>query len=358
MTTIFFIACLTSVACALPGIFLVLRGIALMSDAISHAILLGIAIMFLVVQRLDSPLLMVGATLAGLLTVACTETIISWRSLKKDAAIGIVFPLFFSLGVILISRYARNVHLDMDMILLGEIAFAPFNRLVVAGYDCGPFALWSLGILVCLNSFFIWLVYKELVCISFDQEFAAVAGFSPLLVYYGLMTMTSITAVVAFDCVGSLVVVALMVTPAATAYMIAKSINEMVQISLLVSVISSFLGCSIAYYYDVSIAGTIATVTGIIFFGTVLGAKRKIFAGCRLTHKEKIQGSTKLVCLYAKDNEFLTYQEYMHAVAATFNWKKCDVKATIEGALKEGFLELKDEHIAVTKKGYDYIQYL
>lgn len=219
---IILIACLTSIACVLPGVFLVLRGVALMSDAISHSILFGIVVTFLIVQRLDSPLLIIGAAFAGLLTVACTEALINARTLKKDAAIGIVFPLLFSLGVILVSRYARNVHLDTDMILLGELAFAPFNRVIVNNIDIGPYAFWLLAIIVLINSLFIAIFWKELKLITFDQDLAHVLGFRPVLLYYGLMMITSLTAVASFDIVGSIVVVALMITPAATAFFVNK----------------------------------------------------------------------------------------------------------------------------------------
>lgn len=138
------IAVLTAISCALPGTLLVLRGAALMSDAISHSVLLGIALMFLHVQRLDSPLLLVGAALSGLAAVIVVEKIIASKKLKKDAALGLIFPLFFSLGVIIISNYAKNAHLDTDMVLLGELAFAPFTRLNLWNIDCGPFAVWVL----------------------------------------------------------------------------------------------------------------------------------------------------------------------------------------------------------------------
>ena len=193
------IALLACVACVIPGIFLVLRGVALMSDAISHAVLLGIAVMFLWVRNLDSPLLLIGAALAGLATVFLTEMIIQTRRLKADAAIGIVFPLFFSCGIILITLFARDVHLDIDMVILGEIAFAPFNRLMLWGYDLGPAALYVLGLNVLLNVGFVWFFYKELTLSIFDYDFAYVTGFAPTALYYSLMFLTSITAVSAFS---------------------------------------------------------------------------------------------------------------------------------------------------------------
>jgi manganese/zinc/iron transport system permease protein len=262
---ILIVAVLASVACVLPGIFLVLRGVALMSDAISHAVLLGIALMFLWVHNLDSPLLLVGAALAGLATVFLTETVIQTRRLKEDAAIGIVFPLFFSCGVILISLFARDVHLDVDMVILGEIAFAPFNRFYVWGYDLGPSAFYSLGTIVLLNAGFIYLFYKELKLSIFDHDFAYVAGFSPVLLYYALMFLTSITAVGAFDVVGSIVVVALMITPPATASLLVSRLEQMIAVSIILSIAAALFGYAAAAWFDVSIAGSIATVSGLFF---------------------------------------------------------------------------------------------
>lgn len=262
---ILLVAIVASVTCCLPGVFLVLRGVAMMSDAISHAILLGIVLMFLWVQKLESPLLLIGASCAGVLTVVCTELIIHSKRLKKDAAIGLIFPLFFSIGVILISRYARNVHLDIDMVLLGELVFAPFTRLFIGGYDCGPYALWIMGAVLVINGLCVRIFYKELLVTTFDSTLATMSSISPFLFYYGLMIMTSITAVATFDVVGSIMVVALMITPAATAYLMTKRVNAMIATSVCVAVLSSLFGYALASYADVSIAGSIASMTGIFF---------------------------------------------------------------------------------------------
>jgi len=245
----------------------------MMSDAISHAILLGIALMFLCIKRLDSPLLLLGATAAGVLTVACTEMIIKSKRLKQDAAIGLIFPLFFSLGVILISLYARNVHLDVDMVLLGELGFAPFNRVLIGTVDYGPYALWVVGATLLLNSCFIGLFYKELMVTTFDATLATMAGFTPAFFYYCLMIITSITAVATFDVVGSIMVVALMITPCATAYLLARRVKDMIVLSLVFASLSAIFGYGFAFWADVSIAGSIACMTGVFFVGSLCGFK-------------------------------------------------------------------------------------
>ncbi len=265
------IAVIAAVACSLPGVFLVLRGVALMSDAISHSILLGIIIMFLFVGSLSSPLLLVGAACAGMATVWCTEKLMHTGLLKKETAIGLVFPLFFSIGVILITVYARNVHLDSDMVLLGDIAFAPFQRLVIWGADIGPYALWQLIVMMFVNIAIIKLFYKELLLVTFNQEYAAVIGFSPTIVHYLIMGLSSLTAVAAFDIVGAVVVVALMITPAASAFLITERLSDMIKMSIFFSVGAALFGYFFALYCDVSIAGSIAMMAGIFFFSIFAG---------------------------------------------------------------------------------------
>lgn len=263
------IAIMASVTCCLPGVFLVLRGVAMMSDAISHAILLGIVVMFLIIKNLTSPLLIVGASISGVLTVLCTEMIIKSKRLKQDAAIGLVFPLFFSVGVILVSLYARNVHLDSDMVLLGELAFAPFNRLYIADIDCGPYALWVIGTALIINTAFIGIFYKELLITTFDGTLATMSGFRPTIFYYALMVMTSITTVATFDAVGSIMVVALMITPPASAYLLTHRVTDMLLTSVFLAIFAAVSGYMAACWADVSIAGSIACMTGVLFIGSL-----------------------------------------------------------------------------------------
>ncbi|RMG68597.1 MAG: metal ABC transporter permease, partial [Calditrichaeota bacterium] len=185
------IASVVALACALPGVYLVLRKMAMMSDAISHAILFGIVIAFFVTGDITSPFLIAAAALTGLLTVSLVELIYRTRLVKEDASIGLVFPLLFSIGVILISHYADRVHLDTDAVLLGELAFAPFNRLVIWGIDWGPKALYVMGGILLLNAGFIYFFYKELKLATFDPALAAALGFAPGLIHYLLMGLVS-----------------------------------------------------------------------------------------------------------------------------------------------------------------------
>ena len=178
---IMIIGCLVAIAAAIPGCFLILRKMAMMSDAISHSVLLGIVLMFFAIKTLHSPFLILAATITGLITVALTETLISSKRMKKDAAIGFIFPLFFAIAIVLISQFAANIHLDQDAVILGEIAFAPFNRWIIGTFDLGPIAFWIMGSIGIINALFVSLFYKELKCATFDPSLAASLGFSPTL---------------------------------------------------------------------------------------------------------------------------------------------------------------------------------
>lgn len=295
---ILLLAAMVSVMCAIPGVFLVLRSVAMMSDAISHAILPGIVLMFFWVGNLESPLLLVGAALAGMATVLATELLMSTNQLKKDAAIGLVFPFFFSVGVILISLYARTVHLDVDMVLLGELIFAPFNRMIIGGYDLGSYAAWSTGLLIIVNLSLSKLFYKEISLSIFDPQLALLAGFTPQMLYYGLMIITSITAVTAFNIVGSFVVVALMIAPAATASLYSYSVHHMLKNSIIISLIAALNGYTLAYVTDISITGSMAVCNGLLFVGALLCAPDKGLVAQMLLHYHNVRTKQKSIVLH------------------------------------------------------------
>jgi len=208
------IAIVVAIACAIPGVFLVLRKMALISDAISHSILPGIVIGFFITQDLNSPLLIFLAAFTGVITVVLVEAIQKTGLVKEDTAIGLVFPALFSIGVILIAKNANDIHLDVDAVLLGELAFAPFDRLMLSGMDMGPKSLWIMGSVLVITLVLLFLFFKELKVSTFDVGLSSALGFSPLVLHYGLMSISSITVVGAFDAVGAILVVAFMIAPA------------------------------------------------------------------------------------------------------------------------------------------------
>ncbi len=267
------ISIVTALACVLPGNFLMLRGTALISDALSHAILFGIVVTFLMVGDIHSPLIFFGAIASGILTVTMTEMLTKTGKLNDDAAIGLTFPFLFSIAVILINLYANNVHLDTDAILVGELAFAPFDRFSFYGYDCGPAALWSMSTILCLNIACISYFYKELQLTTFDPIYAQTMGYRPRLFHYLLMLLTSVTIVQAFHTTGTILVISFIITPAATAYFISTKLHEMIILSCLLTIIAVLAGFLLAHHLDSSIAGCISLSNGLLFFMAMLCKK-------------------------------------------------------------------------------------
>jgi manganese/zinc/iron transport system permease protein len=259
------IAAVTAVACSLVGVFLMLRRMAMMSDAISHSLLLGIVLAFFLVEDLTSPFLVLAAAATGLVTVTLVELLHRTRLVREDTAIGLVFPALFSLGIILISRYAGRVHLDTDAVLLGELAFAPFERLTVAGTDLGPRHLYLMAGILVINLLFVVVFFKELKLATFDVGLAAALGFSPALIHYGLMALVSVTVVGAFDAVGLILVVALMIAPPAAAYLLTDRLPHLLLLSALGGVLCAVSGYWLAHWLDASIAGCMATMAGVQF---------------------------------------------------------------------------------------------
>ncbi|HSL44607.1 MAG TPA: metal ABC transporter permease [Anaerolineales bacterium] len=293
------IASMVAVACALPGVFLVLRRMAMMSDAISHTVLLGIVIAFFITKSLNSPLLLIGAALMGVITVSLVELLNRTRLVREDASIGLVFPAIFSIAVILISRFAGDVHLDTDAVLLGELAFAPFNRLRLFGLDFGPEALYTTGGILVLNILFIVLLYKELKLATFDPALAAALGFAPAFIHYALMALVSLTAVGAFDAVGSVLVVAFMIAPPAAAYMLTDRLSRMLLYSALIGIFSAVSGYWLAHWLDASIAGSMAGMTGVSFLAAyLLAPERGLIAQARRRQTQRIQFALTMLTMH------------------------------------------------------------
>lgn len=311
------VGALVAMSGALLGTFLFLRQMSLTTDAISHTILLGIIVTFLVMTHLlglepdlSSPLLILGAAGAGLLTVVLTEAIQRTGLVKADAALGLAFPLLFAVSIILVSRFTENVHLDVDSVTVGEIgvAWANTHSLCLGACDdvtitpdsplaqmsrvcvncaaenlsprspaavfeqvcanCGtytaaqayaqrltptppslvfiPKAVLTMSVITLINLGFVVLFYKELKLATFDAGLARALGLRPGTLHYALMALVSLTAVGAFDAVGAILVVAFFVIPPATAYLLTQRLNRMLVIAALLGALAAYTGYDLA----------------------------------------------------------------------------------------------------------------
>ena len=264
------IGSLVAVSCSLVGTFLVLRRMAMLGDAISHSVLPGIAIAFLLTSSRNSWIMLVGAAVLGVVTAFMVQTLSSRGRVRNDAAIGVTFTALFALGVILISRFASKVDLDTDCVLYGVLELTPLNTLIFAGREWGPLAFWQMLFVCLLTIGFIVIFYKELKLTSFDPPLATALGINALVMHYALMAMVSVVTVGSFEPVGAILVVAMIVVPPATAYLWTHDLKKMLWISGLIGVFSATTGYFLGLYWDASVAGTMTMVAGVLFTGAFL----------------------------------------------------------------------------------------
>lgn len=348
------IASLVAIACAIPGTFLVLRKMAMISDAISHSILPGIVIGFFITQDLNSPLLILLAAITGIITVILVEKIQQTGLVKEDTAIGLVFPTLFSIGVIMIAKNANDVHLDVDAVLLGELAFAPFDRLIISGQDMGPKSLWVIGSILIATLALLRAFYKELKLSTFDAGLASALGFSPAILHYGLMTVSSVTTVGAFDAVGAILVVALMIAPAATAYLLTTNLKKMIGLACFFGVFSALSGYWMAHWLDASIAGSIATMLGFLFFLVYLFAPSKGVIAVLYREKQQRKEVLLLTFLLHLRNHSEENERHVNHLNEHINWQKVKAQSVLDLATKNNMILIDNNIVSLTQKGKDF----
>ena len=337
-----FVLIATATACALLSPFLVLRKLSMVSDAISHSVLLGIVLAFFIVKDVGSPLLIVGAALFGVITVFAVEFLSGTGLVKNDDAVGIVFPMFFALAVVLITKFARNVHLDTDIVLMGEVIIAPLNRAEFLGMDL-PKAFVQMGILFIVNLLFIIIFFKELKITTFDKGFAKLAGFSSVALFYALMTLSSLTAVTAFDAVGAILVVSFLITPGAAAYLISKDLKVMIAISVGYAVINSVLGYVLSLLMNVSMSGMTAAVAGVTFLITFLFNREGLITAIfiRLKRKSELKPELFLTHIGNHSGKKEELEELgLGSIRDHLKWKQTEVDKIAGRLIRRGLIRI------------------
>jgi len=341
-------AALAGVAGALPGGFLVLRRMAMMGDAISHSVLLGIVVAFVLTGGAASLAMVLGAAAVGLLTVALVEVVRRSGLVREDAAIGLVFPALFAVGVIAVSRFPNEVHLDVEHVLYGEIAYAPLDRFVVGGVDLGYRSLWVLGSLAVVNALLTLVFFKELKLSTFDPALAAALGFAPAVIHYGLMAVVSVTTVVAFDSVGAILVVAMLVVPAATALMLTDHLPRMLLIACGVAAVAAVGGYGLARAVDGSIAGSVATVNGIVFLAASLLAPRHGVLA-RMRRHRRLEGRLALRLLL--DHLAAPGAARPDDIGRRLLWSPAKTSRTVKSARRERLVEPSGDGLVLSDRG-------
>lgn len=348
------VCALVAASGALLGPFLILRRMAMLTDAISHAILLGIVLGYLVFRTTDSLPMMLAAGAVGLLTVWLSELLFRTGLVREDAAIGLVFPALFSLGVILITRLLGNIHIDVDSALVGEVIWAPFDTVTIAGAEV-PRALLLAGGLLLVNAVFVALFYKELKLVAFDPALATALGIPAGVVSYALMALVSITAVGAFDAVGAVLLIGFMIVPAATAYLLTDRLPRLMALALLLGVLGSAAGYALAIELNASISGAVVSVLGLQFvLALIFAPGRGLLAAWRRRRRQRWEFAARLLLLHVLHHEGSSAASSENARASVhqhLNWPQPYARQIIARAEQRGWLDAGAEVLALTDSG-------
>lgn len=345
---------LVGVAASLLGTFLVLGRSSMLTDAISHSILFGIMVVWLLTRQQSGPLQIVGAALTGLLTVVLTELLTRSRRVKADAAIGLVFPALFAAGALMLNVYARDVHIDAHTVLLGEIGFVWLDTVLLGGVRV-PEALLTMGLMTAVNLAFVVLLYKELKLTTFDRGLAIALGYSPTLLFYALLSLTSATSVAAFDAVGVVLLIAFAIVPPSAAYLLTDRLWRMLVYAAAIAVASSVLGYLIAVALDASIGGMMALTTGGFLLLALLVSPRYglVAQEVRRTQQRRSnEGRALVVHLYHHENSADRSEEnVVDALREHLRWNDGRARAALLRSLDQNLIHRRGAELILTPKG-------
>ncbi|MFP7707629.1 metal ABC transporter permease [Trueperella sp. LYQ141] len=267
------LAVVTAVACAIPGVFVVLRRSSMLVDGMGHAVLPGIVVGYYFTHDLRSPLLIVGATLAGVFVVLGSEYLARLGVLTGDAPQGLIFPALFSAGVIMITLNFANVHLDTHAVLVGDLNLISFDQLTINGTSYGPRYMYVMLGVLAVNLSFIAVCYHRLKITTFDNEFATLLGMRSGVLNGMFMFLVSLTVTAAFHAVGAILVISLIVVPAATAYLLTCRLGIMVVLAGVIAGGGAVCGFWVAYWTGAATSAGMAVFYGCVFILVFLGVQ-------------------------------------------------------------------------------------
>lgn len=276
------VALLVAIPCATLGVFLYLRRLSLITDALAHVALPGIVFAFLLTGTLDSGPMLLGAVLIGILTTFLIEKLSQSTNVRPDASIGIVFTVMFSMGVIVLSTKVQSVDIDTSCILYGNLLGVSNNT------------LWTLAVLTPCILLLVAVFYRWLSVLSFDKNLALTLGIPVTLVHYGLMTAVSTMTVAGFEAVGAILVMGFVIVPAATAHRIVDRLSSMILVAISFSVLATFSGLYLSIWINCSPTGAIVSFMGALYAIVYCFApKTGIFWSLRVNDNRKKISSAK-----------------------------------------------------------------
>ena len=353
-------AIFASLSCGLLGNFLVLRKQSLMGDAISHAVLPGLVGAFLITQSRSPGIMFAGAAISALVTVLLVELIKRLGKVEPGAAMGVVFSVLFALGVFLLENAsARSVDLDADCVLHGNLQTlfwisspSEWNQLISPDtLKDAPRQLWTLFGTTIGVILFISLFFKELRIASFDAGIATVQGINAGFMHMALMTFVAVAAVASFEAVGSILVIAMLICPAATARLITDRLITQILASACIALITAIGRYALASWMGVNAAGMMASFSGMLLVIVMIVSPSHGVITKALNHRrlgnlvafEDILGSLYRL---AETDQHTTLDQLIATHGATSRTKKAVRRAEFDG-----MIVMTNSHLELTQEG-------
>ncbi|MCU0831168.1 MAG: metal ABC transporter permease [Rhizobiaceae bacterium] len=341
-------------AAALIGVFLVVRGESLLTDAIAHAALFGIVMVWLMTGQRSGALTLVGAGFAGVGVVLGAQALARTGLVRQDTATGLAFPALFAAAILIIGLNARSIHLDAHSALLGEIGFVWLDTVALAGFAVPRAVVW-LALMLALNALFVALFWKELKLAAFDPALAQFQGLKPNLLTTLLLVLTSATAVAAFDAVGVVLFIAFVIVPAAAARLLTNRLSSMLAFALLIGTVAVFSGHAAAVRFDASIAPMMAVAAGALFAVVLVASPQSGLVAALLRKRASRNAADRRALLahigHHADTRRAADENTEPAIGTHFSWARRRTGRAVGTALDDGLLVRDGAELVLTAEG-------
>lgn len=368
---------LCAIAASLLGNFLVLRRLSLMGDAISHSVLPGIAGAFLFSGTRGSVVVLFGAACMGLLTVWLTELIRKYGKVEESAAIGVVFTTLFAVGLVMIVRAGDHIDLDPSCVLYGSLELIILDSgKVMTPFGLIPQVVITLSAVCILNATCIALFFKQWQVSTFDPLLSQAQGISPTLFQYVLASLVAVTCIASFEAVGNILVVAMLVVPSSTAFLLCKRLTSMIIVSVAIGIASAILGHLLARFVpvpfgfkSVNSAAMMAVASGFFLVIAVIASpKAGVLVGLleQRTVARKIVGEDILALLYRQserrmEKEVAAESRAVLTISVIAKQLKISVQklsSVASDLVREGWVSVTQASVTLTDKGHRVAQNL
>lgn len=339
---------LIGITCGLVGAFIMLRRMSLIGDALAHAVLPGVIIGFMIAGK-GQAAMFIGAVSAGIITSLMIGFVNRNSRIKEDTSIGVMFTGAFAVGILLVSQL-KNVHIDLTSYLFGDILGVSYDDLILS------------GIITFVVMLSIILFYKQLLVTSFDPTMAAVMGISTALIHYFLMSLLSMTIVASLQSVGLILVVAMLITPAATAYLLTDRLPKMLMLSVFFAVFTALVGLLGSYHFNFASGASMVVFATLVFLITLVispshGVLIKYIRRKKVAEKHLAQDVLKVIYKRCYDinkvksvKENVSYKELSEWIGSPINL----ISKVVERLRREDLVAIDNGNICLTASGEKY----